>query len=105
MLAMEVSIFASLVYVVEKDDTRGPGSFENIPAAMYWGMVTITTVGYGDMYPVTGLGRFLGCLTMFTGLIVIACVVIMFGSNFEKAHDRFHDKKQVFRQRYTDRRS
>lgn len=97
ILLMEVSVFSSLVYVAEQGHGSG---FDNIPVSMYWAFVTITTVGYGDLYPVSTVGRLLACVTMFTGLLVIACVVIMFGGNFETAKENFERAKSRWREKH-----
>ncbi|MES2605174.1 MAG: ion transporter [Pseudomonadota bacterium] len=61
-------IFGSLMYVVE-----GPeNGFTSIPVAIYWSIVTLTTVGYGDISPHTGLGQFIASLAMITGYAIIA---------------------------------
>lgn len=63
-----VVIFAALMYVVE-----GPGNgFTSIPASMYWAVVTMATVGYGDIAPQTGLGRFIASALILIGYSVIA---------------------------------
>lgn len=49
--------------------------FTSIPAAMWWCMVTMTTTGYGDMYPVTVGGRLVACFTMLCGLILFAILL------------------------------
>lgn len=54
------------------DDKR---FFTSIPAAMWWCMVTMTTTGYGDMYPVTVGGRLIACFTMLCGLILFAILL------------------------------
>lgn len=61
-------IFGSLMYVVE-----GPkNGFTSIPMSVYWTIVTITTVGYGDIVPLTVLGKFIASLAMLTGYSIIA---------------------------------
>lgn len=63
-----VTIFGSLIYVVE-----GPAhGFTSIPQSIYWAIVTITTVGYGDLVPQTVLGKGLASLTMLLGYSIIA---------------------------------
>ena len=54
------------IYMVEGHDPTG--NIKNASDAVWWGFVTITTVGYGDRYPVTGLGRIIGTLLLFAGI-------------------------------------
>lgn len=63
-----VIILGSVMYLVE-DRKNG---FDNIPDSIYWAIVTITTVGYGDISPVTPLGKFIASLIMFIGYGIIA---------------------------------
>ena len=58
-------VASSLLFYVEH--TAQPEKFSSIPEAMWWGVVTLTTVGYGDIYPVTGLGKFLGAIISLLG--------------------------------------
>lgn len=63
-----VVIFGSLMYLIE-----GPvHGFTSIPRSIYWAIVTLTTVGYGDISPQTGLGQFLAALIMILGYSIIA---------------------------------
>lgn len=63
-----VIIIGSFMYLIERDT---PG-FESIPRAIYWAIVTITTVGYGDVSPQTPLGQFLSVIVMLCGYSIIA---------------------------------
>ncbi|HZF63691.1 MAG TPA: ion transporter [Chitinophagaceae bacterium] len=63
-----VIIQGSVMYLVE----GGRNGFETIPVSIYWAIVTITTVGYGDISPVTPLGKFIASLIMFIGYGIIA---------------------------------
>jgi len=49
-----------------------PEAFRSIPEAMWWGTATLTSVGYGDVYPITSLGKFLGAIVSFSGIILFA---------------------------------
>ena len=63
-----VLIFGTLMYVIE-----GPANgFTSIPMSIYWAVVTITTVGFGDIVPQTALGKAVAALTMITGYSIIA---------------------------------
>ncbi len=61
-------IFGSLMYIVEGPDN----GFSSIPKSVYWTIVTITTVGYGDITPHTSLGQFIAAIAMLTGYSIIA---------------------------------
>ena len=63
-----VTIFGSLMYIIE-----GPiFGFTSIPRSIYWAIVTVTTVGYGDITPHTILGQAIAALAMLTGYAIIA---------------------------------
>ena len=68
-------VFASAIYFFERDEPLGRGSygsvpFDSIPASFWWCVVTMTTVGYGDMVPQTSAGKFLATLATFSGILV-----------------------------------
>lgn len=65
-----VCIEGTLMYIIESG-VEGTG-FTSIPQAVYWGIVTITTVGYGDIAPVTVAGKMLASVMMLTGFAIIA---------------------------------
>lgn len=63
-----VVVFGCIMYLVE-----GPqNGFTSIPKSMYWAIVTLTTVGYGDITPTTIIGQFIASATMITGYAIIA---------------------------------
>ena len=68
-LVVHVLIFGSVMYLVEHNVNSG---FENIPQSIYWAIVTLTTVGYGDVSPITPFGKFIASLVMISGYAVIA---------------------------------
>lgn len=63
-----VTIVGTLMYIIEGDAS----GFTSIPVSIYWAIVTITTVGYGDISPHSPLGQFLASLLMITGYGIIA---------------------------------
>ena len=63
-----VLILGSLLYLIEGEEN----GFTSIPQSIYWAIVTITTVGYGDIAPVTVLGKILASIAMLTGFSIIA---------------------------------
>ena len=63
-----VVLIGTLMYVIEGERS----GFTSIPVGIYWAIVTITTVGYGDVAPVTTLGRFVASLVMLLGYSIIA---------------------------------
>lgn len=67
-VAILVSVFGSLMFVIE-----GPeNGFTSIPQSIYWAIVTITTVGYGDLVPHTALGKAIASITMLLGYSILA---------------------------------
>ena len=63
-----VVIIGSLIYVIEGQEN----GFTSIPRSVYWAIVTLTTVGYGDISPSTGLGQLLAAMVMILGYSIIA---------------------------------
>ncbi len=61
-------VLGSVMYIIESDES----GFTSIPVSIYWAIVTLTTVGYGDISPVTPLGQFIAALVMILGYGVIA---------------------------------
>lgn len=68
LIFVVVILLGSGMYIIEE----GTPGFESIPASIYWSIVTITTVGYGDVSPVTGLGKFISSIIMLAGYALIA---------------------------------
>ena len=63
-----IVVFGTLMFIIE-----GPeNGFSSIPTSMYWAIVTVTTVGYGDISPQTGLGQLVAAVTMICGYAIIA---------------------------------
>ena len=80
ILSGAVLVFASLLYAIEHDVQ--PEKFGTIPAAMWWAIVTLGTVGYGDVVPVTALGKVVSVFTIVGGLTMIALPVAIISTAF-----------------------
>jgi len=70
ILVLAVTISGALMYMIE--GTEQPEVFSSIPAAMWWAVETLTTVGYGDMVPATAVGRLLGSMISVIGIATLA---------------------------------
>jgi len=73
-------IASSLMYFIERD--AQPDQFGSIPKAMWWGAITLTTVGYGDVYPVTLFGRIIGAFIAVLGIGLFALPAGIIASGF-----------------------
>jgi hypothetical protein len=76
-LLIGMVIFASLIHFAEPDS-----GYDNIPIGFWWSVITMTTVGYGDMHPTSAPGYVIGSLCAISGLLMIAFTVPIIVSNF-----------------------
>lgn len=84
---------SSLMYYVENE--AQPEAFRSIPATMWWGVATLTTVGYGDVYPITPLGKVLGAFIAILGVGIFALPAGILASGFEsEIRNKYKDKKE-----------
>jgi len=109
-------IFSSLIFYAEKgdfidpieikyyDDDGKPSRFQSIPDTMWFSLVTMTTVGYGDIYPKTIIGRIIGVIICTWGVFIVSFFVVtlnnllVFNGNEEKAYSllmRLYYKEQL----------
>jgi len=70
MVIFLIIIASCLLYFAEHN--RQPDSFSSIPATLWWAVVTLTTTGYGDMAPITIVGKILAGIIMLTGVALFA---------------------------------
>lgn len=76
-----ITVFGSLMYLIEPAEA----GFTSIPRSLYWAIVTLTTVGYGDIAPVTPLGQFLSSIVMILGYSIIAVPTGVFSAEVMRA--------------------
>ena len=88
---------ATLAYIFEHQVQ--PDVFSSIPASMYWAMITMTTVGYGDMVPITAVGKLLGALIGVLGLGMVALPAGILASGFNNA---LHRRRVMLEERIHD---
>lgn len=77
---------SSFMYYIE--NSAQPEVFSSIPATMWWGIATLTTVGYGDMYPITPIGKFTGGIIAILGIMLFALPTGIFASGFSEEIQR-----------------
>ena len=76
-------IIGSLCYYIELDQESG---FTSIPTAIYYCIITMTTVGYGDISPTSGLGKLVGAVCAAAGVLVLSLPIPIIAQNFENFH-------------------
>jgi voltage-gated potassium channel len=95
-LLLLILLFSTLIYTVEH---RMGGGFTSIPKAMWWSIVTMTTVGYGDMTPQTPLGRLIGAVVMICGIGMFALPAGVLGAAFAEEVRKVTELRRLMRRR------
>jgi len=72
MLVVMVMFFGTLAYWAEREE--GDTMYRDLPTSFYWALITLTTVGYGDMYPITVLGQIVSCVCAVSGVATIITI-------------------------------
>jgi voltage-gated potassium channel len=85
-------VSSSLMYEAEHEVQ--PETFSSIPAAMWWGIVTLTTVGYGDVYPKTPVGKFIGSMVVILGIGLFALPAGVLASGFAEVLQKRKEEKR-----------
>jgi len=116
IILIGVVIFGSLMYYAERGEwdaaaqawirvdefgATGPSPFSSIPACMWWAVITMTTVGYGDMFPVTTWGRAIAASAALCGVLVIAVPITIISTNFNAEAARLEAERARVRARMT----
>ncbi len=92
IVTMLMIIAAVLMYNIENE--AQPDSFENAFAALWWAVATLTTVGYGDIYPVTVLGKILSAVIALLGIGLVAVPTGIISSGFVESMEEKKNKKE-----------
>ena len=79
-------VSSSLIYFAEHK--VHPTGFKSIPGSMYWALITLTTVGYGDITPITPVGQFIAMLSAVFGVVVVALITGIVASSFNSQMER-----------------
>lgn len=91
LMLLLIILSASLMYFAEHD--AQPDKFPDIPSTAWWAVVTLTTVGYGDVFPVTGLGRLFASLVAVFGIAMFALPAGIMGASFTEEMRRERQPK------------
>merc|ERR1719253_2437699 len=76
------------------DDHGSPLDFPSIVEAFWWATVTMTTVGFGEVYPRTEMGRVIATATMLSGILLIALPVAIIGRKFQEVYEDHQREEQ-----------
>ena len=99
-LCLTLTISGALMYMVEEE--QQPAIFNSIPAAMWWAIETLTTVGYGDMVPTTIAGRVLGGIVSIVGIGTLALfsglITVGFLDQLKTRRDQPQDQRAIYTQ-------
>ena len=93
LVVVMLILASSAIYIIEVESQ--PDVFTSIPAAMWWGISALTTVGYGDMAPVTPLGKFLGGVIQLLGIAIFALPAGIIAAGYEEEIRRGRNDKGI----------
>ena len=88
---ISVLILAASLLMYNVENRVQPEAFQNAFSGIWWAVSTILTIGYGDIYPVTTLGRFLGVVIGFLGVFVVALPTGIISAGFVEQYQRMRD--------------
>ncbi|MFP6563752.1 MAG: ion transporter [Myxococcota bacterium] len=93
MLVTLLIVASTVVYFAERHTQ--PEVFSSIPASMWWGISTLTTVGYGDIYPVTVMGQIFGAVVSVGGLLLVALPTGILGAGFVEKFEKYARQQEL----------
>jgi voltage-gated potassium channel len=93
MLVTLLIVASTVVYFAERHTQ--PEVFSSIPASMWWGISTLTTVGYGDIYPVTVMGQIFGAVVSVGGLLLVALPTGILGAGFVEEFEKYGRQQKL----------
>jgi hypothetical protein len=102
VMSINMIIVSSVVHIVElaiPDEDQSEAHlrcFGTIARTFWWAMVTMTTVGYGDCSPLSGLGKTIAVVAMLSGVLILALPITVIGSNFAKMVEMFEDDAAMY---------
>ena len=93
LLMMGMILFSTLAFYAEEEI---PGTkYKSIIEAFWWAITTMTTIGYGDMYPVTTQGKIIGCMCCVSGTLFIALPIPTIVGNFSKYYSEHRNRLKM----------
>uniref|UniRef100_A0A0N4TZX7 Ion_trans domain-containing protein n=1 Tax=Brugia pahangi TaxID=6280 RepID=A0A0N4TZX7_BRUPA len=96
---LAIVIFAALVYYAERIENNPENQFTSIPAGLWWAIVTMCTIGFGDMVPKTYLGMLVGSLCALMGVLTIALPVPVIVANFSNLYSHSQARAKLPKKR------
>jgi len=82
-LLIGMLVFATMIYYAEREDAVNPGrQFPTIPIGFWWAIITMTTVGYGDVFPTSLPGYIVGTACSVSGVLMVALTIPVISNNF-----------------------
>ncbi len=94
VLCLFVMLFSAII-MYEAENPIQPEAFPNILASMWWAICTLTTVGYGDIYPITSIGRILASVISIVGIGIIAIPTGIIAAGFAEAVREEHPSDEI----------